>query len=148
MAPNKNVHHNIQNFTDYLNKPSNIDFTFEPTSENNIYNIINNLKNKKSMGKDEICNKFLKSIKHIISKPLSIIINKSLVTGIFPNAFVSEMVTNKLSKITRILNKLKFIYPQNILLAIYNSLSVSHINYGSYKSNFQNAEKGYMNHNA
>ena len=36
------VHHNIQNFTDYLNKLSNIDFTFEPTSENDIYNIINN----------------------------------------------------------------------------------------------------------
>ena len=42
-----------------------------------------------------------------------------------------EMVTNKLSKITEILNKLKFIYPQNILLTIYNSLFVSHINYGS-----------------
>ena len=42
-----------------------------------------------------------------------------------------EMVTNKLSKITGILNKLKFIYPQNILLTIYNSLFVLHINYGS-----------------
>ena len=65
-----------------------------------------------------------------------------------------EMVTNKLSKITEILNKLKFIYPQNIILTIYNSLFVSHINYGSLvwgtnmKSNFQNAEKGYTNHNA
>ena len=73
-----NIHHNIQNFTDYLNKPSNIDFTFEPTSENDIYNIINNLKNKNSTGKDEISNKLLKSIKHIISKPLSVIINQSL----------------------------------------------------------------------
>ena len=42
-----------------------------------------------------------------------------------------EMVTNKLSNITGILNKLKFIYPQNIILTIYNSLFVSHINYGS-----------------
>ena len=33
---------NLQNFTDYLNKPSNIDVTFEPTSENEIFNIINN----------------------------------------------------------------------------------------------------------
>ena len=41
-----NIHHNIQNYTDYLNKPSNIDYTFEPTSENDIYNIINNLKTK------------------------------------------------------------------------------------------------------
>ena len=42
-----------------------------------------------------------------------------------------EMVTNKLSKITGILNKLKLIYPQTIILTIYNSLFVSHINYGS-----------------
>ena len=55
-----NIHHNIQNYTDYRNKPSNIDFTLEPTSENDIYNIINNLKNKNSTGKDEISNKLLK----------------------------------------------------------------------------------------
>ena len=42
-----------------------------------------------------------------------------------------KIVTNELSKITGILNKLKFIYPQNILLTIYNSLFVWHINYGS-----------------
>ena len=42
-----------------------------------------------------------------------------------------EMVTNKLSKLTEILNKLKFIYPQNIIITIYNSLFVSYINYGS-----------------
>ena len=42
-----------------------------------------------------------------------------------------EMVTIKLSKIMGILNKLNCIYPQNILLIIYNSLFVSHINYGS-----------------
>ena len=42
-----------------------------------------------------------------------------------------EMVTNKLSRITGILNKLMFIYPQNILLTICNYLFVSHINYGS-----------------
>ena len=42
-----------------------------------------------------------------------------------------EMLTNKLSKITGILNKLKFIYLQIIILTICNSLFVSHINYGS-----------------
>ena len=50
------------------------------------------------MGKDEISNKLLKSIKHIISKPLSVIINKSLVTGIFPN-------TLKLSKVIPLYKK-------------------------------------------
>ena len=97
LTSNMYLNHNLQNFSDYLNNPSNIDFTFEPTSENEIYNIINNsLKN--STGKDEISNKLLKSIKHIISKPLSIIINQSLVTEIFPNAL-------KLSKVIPLYKK-------------------------------------------
>ena len=45
------------------------------------------------MGKDEISNKLLKSIKHIISKPLSVIIYQSLVTGMFPNALqISKVI--------------------------------------------------------
>ena len=41
------------------------------------------------------------------------------------------MVTGKLSKINGILNRLKYIYPTHILLTIYKSLFVPHINYGS-----------------
>ena len=41
------------------------------------------------------------------------------------------MVTGKLSKIKGILNRLKYIYPTNVLLTIYKSLFVPHINYGS-----------------
>ena len=41
-----------------------------------------------------------------------------------------KMVCNKLSKIVGILNRLKRIYPQQALLSIYNSLFMSHINYG------------------
>ena len=41
------------------------------------------------------------------------------------------MVTGKLSKINGILNGLKYIYPTHLLLTIYKSLFVSHINYGS-----------------
>ena len=44
LASNMNLNNNLQNFSDSLNKPSNRDFTFEPTSENEMYNIINNLK--------------------------------------------------------------------------------------------------------
>ena len=42
LASNMNLNNKLQNFSDYLNTPSNIDFTFEPTSENEIYNIIKN----------------------------------------------------------------------------------------------------------
>ena len=41
------------------------------------------------------------------------------------------MVTGKLSKINGILNRLKYIYPPHVLLTIYKSLFVPHINYGS-----------------
>ena len=41
------------------------------------------------------------------------------------------MVTGKLSKINGILNRLKYIYPSQVLLTIYKPLFVPHINYGS-----------------
>ena len=41
------------------------------------------------------------------------------------------MVTNKLSKITGILYRLRYVYPESILLTIYKSLFVPHINFGS-----------------
>ena len=40
------------------------------------------------------------------------------------------MVTNKLSKVIGILNRLKHVYPQNALLSIYHSLFATHLNYG------------------
>ena len=39
------------------------------------------------------------------------------------------MVTGKLSKINGILNRLKYIYPSHVLLTIYKSLFVPHINF-------------------
>ena len=41
-----------------------------------------------------------------------------------------HMVASKLSKVCGKLNRLKYIYPQQALLFIYNSLFVSHMNYG------------------
>ena len=41
-----------------------------------------------------------------------------------------NMVTNKLSKVIGILNRLKHVYPQNALLSIYHSLLASHLSYG------------------
>ena len=49
-------------------------------------------KNKSSYGTDEISNKLLKSIKNEICKPVTLIINQSITTGIFPNAFKTSKV--------------------------------------------------------
>ena len=40
------------------------------------------------------------------------------------------MVANKLSKIIGILKRLRYVYPEQVLLQIYNSLFMAHINYG------------------
>ena len=40
------------------------------------------------------------------------------------------MITNKLSKISGVLHRLKYIYPQNNLETIYKSLFIPHLNYG------------------
>ena len=41
-----------------------------------------------------------------------------------------NMLTNKLSKVIGLLNRLKHVYPQNALLSIYHYLFASHLNYG------------------
>ena len=41
-----------------------------------------------------------------------------------------EMVAKKISKVTGILYRLKNIFPENVLFVLYNSLTVSYINYG------------------
>ena len=73
-------------FTDYLDNPTEHRFSFSEITENETLTIIYNLKSKNSSGNDDISNRLLKSIKCEISKPLTIIINQSLETGIFPDA--------------------------------------------------------------
>ena len=77
---------NTSDFTDYLNNPTEHRFNFNVITESETLSIINKLKSKNSSGKDEISNNLLKSIKDEIGKPLTIIINQSLRTGIFPDA--------------------------------------------------------------
>ena len=56
-----------------------------PTTENEIKKIVSRLKSKKSSGFDGISNVLLKSIIPEIQLPLSVIFNKSLRNGIFPD---------------------------------------------------------------
>ena len=71
-------------YSDYLNNPTVHRFKFDLVSENDIIAIIKKMEGKCSSGIDELSNKLLKSITYEISKPLAIIINQSLETGIFP----------------------------------------------------------------
>ena len=77
---------------EYLTSSVDTQFSFTPISENETLKIIKNLKNKCSYGVDGISNVLLKSISNEIVKPLTLIINQSLETGIFPNAFKTSKV--------------------------------------------------------
>ena len=67
-------------------------------SEEETITIIDKMENKSSSGYDGISNKMLKYIKKEISKPLTLIINQMLDSGIFPSGL-------KISKILPIFKK-------------------------------------------
>jgi hypothetical protein len=58
---------------------------YSPATTKEIEKIINNLKTTNSYGYDEIPVKILKNCTYIITSPLTYIINRSLITGTFPN---------------------------------------------------------------
>jgi len=74
-----------ESFSDYLTNPCEINFQFQPICVEDTIKIINKLKSKTSVGVDDISTKLLKEIKNEIAKPVTLIINQSLSTGIFPD---------------------------------------------------------------
>ena len=86
----------MPSFETYLgddNVNPNLSFHFTPVTEDLVLTPISNLQNKTSSGMDGISNKLLKWIKYIVVQPLTLIINQSLTSGIYPDKF-------KISKIT------------------------------------------------
>ena len=73
-------------FNNYLNNPVETKFSFQTITENKVLNIINKLKNKISYGYDSIFNVMLKRAHALLNRPLTLLINQTLSTGIFPNA--------------------------------------------------------------
>lgn len=71
------------------NLPSNPKaiFKFEEINENTVEQIINKMESKKSSSFDKISNYMIKKLKLSLIKPYTIVINKSLREGIFPNQY-------------------------------------------------------------
>ena len=57
-----------------------------PVDETEIDRLIRDLPNKKSYGYDKINNCLLKELRPVITHPLTIVFNKSLAEGVFPNS--------------------------------------------------------------
>ena len=72
-------------FNTYLTSPCTSSFYYQYTNSSGILKIIQGLKPKTSAGYDHLSSKVLKDIADVVSIPLSIIINQSLCSGIFPS---------------------------------------------------------------
>ena len=74
---------------EYLSKmPRNTkSIYFTPVTKSEIMKIIDRLHNKNSHGHDGLSNKLIKSIKTALCKPLCILFNTSLESGIFPELY-------------------------------------------------------------
>ena len=72
-------------FNSYLSNPVDSVFSFHTVTEENISLIINKPKYKVSYGHDSISNIMIKRAHKPLIKPLTLLINQTLYTGIFPN---------------------------------------------------------------
>ena len=72
----------------YLGTLTKTSFNFHCITEIETMKAIDTLENKSSSGHDGISNQIVeKLLKNEISKPLTVIINQKLKTGIFPDSF-------------------------------------------------------------
>ena len=78
----KNCHGNSHK--NYLRNPSLLKFSFTTVDQSCISKIIDDFAPKNSSGHDEISNSLIKLIKDHLIRPLTITVNQSLTTGIFP----------------------------------------------------------------
>ena len=79
-------------FTSYLTKSITSSFNFSLINEEDTLKIISSLKTKHSSGHDGISVKLLKALAPSIVRPLTIILNQSLTTGIFPDLLKTAKV--------------------------------------------------------
>ena len=75
----------IKTLVFFLSDKRDENLNFTAVDENDIRKIADKLDNKKSCGIDGISNIIMKSIINILIKPVTIIINQMLETGVFPD---------------------------------------------------------------
>lgn len=73
------------NFHSYLKNRQNFNFQFKVVDNKVINEIIDSLAVKTSSGFDGISTKLVKSVKEVLIKPVTLIINQMITTGIFPD---------------------------------------------------------------
>ena len=91
---NRIIYNGNKTYIDYLPHVPHI-FSFTSVNENYVLKLLSKLDSKYSSGHDGISTSMLKSLKHILCKPLTILINQTLKSGIFPDKLkISKGNTN------------------------------------------------------
>ena len=85
-------------FASYLGPRRHLAFSFSYTNSEKILKIIEKLKPKTSSGPDGQSSKLLRAVGNILAPTLSVIINQSLYTGIFPDKLKVAKVLPLLKK--------------------------------------------------
>lgn len=135
---------------DYMPHIGNLNFKFQPSTPEDVINIINSLKPTNSRGWDQMSNQLLKHIKFELSIPISNLINQSVKTGIFPNRLKMAKIIPIYKKQDR--QKLENYRPISLLPSIskvfekFIHLQLSH--YFEYNNLFYSSQYGFRkNHN-
>ena len=81
-----------ETFDSYLNEDVHPNFKLNQIDEKRVSMVIKRLKNKFSYGLDGISNFLIKNCSEVLSKPLTLIINQTLTSGIFPEKLKSSKV--------------------------------------------------------
>ena len=85
--------HTHHNYKEYLRTPSKNQIALQPIEEYKVIQVIDRLKKKSSKGIDGISNNLIKTAKYVFAKPLTLIINQMLSSGIFPEQLkVSKII--------------------------------------------------------
>ena len=93
---------NQKAYQKYLHTPSDTPCKFVRITEMDVLQLINKMDNKSSSGHDGISNRILKSIKNIICKPIALIINQMIETGVFPTSLKIAKTIPLYKKVTLI----------------------------------------------
>ena len=86
------IHSSHLNFTKYLKNPNIHSIFISPTDSTEVYNIISNLKNRKTSGPNSIPTAVLKHLNNEIATIFAKLFNLSFSTGVFPDILKTSSV--------------------------------------------------------
>jgi exonuclease III len=135
------INYNLTSADHYLGNMVSQSLFLSPTDPQEIAIEINSLKPKTSYGIDGISTKLLKSLKNEISEPISILVNKSLEEGVFPeNLKITKLIPVYKSKDKEnldnyrpiaVLPSISKIYEKIVFKRVYKFLDLHNIIYES-----------------